>query len=106
MGNQNNENNHLGIEYFQESLDILKINGFKPIAVTQMFFEETFVFETDEEATAAFEKFEKFGTGTREIMGWWYGKDNFLKTVEEYEKDFDTKVKIYWLNNENDSTEM
>ena len=41
-----------------ESLTILRNAGFKPIAVTHMMCEETFVFNTEEEATRAHDEFE------------------------------------------------
>ena len=36
---------------FQDDINKLKASGYNPIAVSQMYFEDTFVFETNEEAT-------------------------------------------------------
>ena len=77
---------------FEESLEIIRSAGFKPIAVTQMMFEDTFVFETDEEATKAYTLLEIGG----EVCGWWYGREEFLEEVRDYEKG-GVKVLIYWL---------
>ena len=79
---------------FQKSINVIKEFGFKPIAVSQMYFEDTFVFETDTEALLAFELLkEKLG----EIVGWWYGKKRFLYEVEQYEMENETKVLIHYL---------
>jgi len=90
------DNHDRPLSDFKESIDILKSSGFKPIAVTQMIFEDTFVFETPEEANNAYEQFEKIDG---KIVGWWYGKDDFLEAVREYEEESNgySKVKIYWL---------
>jgi hypothetical protein len=86
---------------FQDDIDKLKASGYNPIAVSQMFFEDTFVFETNEEATKAYRQFERDGkeVWVGEIVGWWYGKEDFEKTVKEYETKNDeySKVLIYWL---------
>lgn len=86
---------------FQSNIDKLKENGFNPIAVSQMYFEDTFVFETEEEAKKAFQQFEidENEKWIGDISGWWYGKEDFLKTVKEYETENDgySKVLIHWL---------
>lgn len=70
--------------------------GFKPIAITVMICEETFVFKTEEEAKAAWEKFKP--------EGWWYGFSYFIDTREEYVNKFydgdeDAAPIVYWLDN-------
>ena len=86
---------------FQSNIDKLKENGFNPIAVSQMYFEDTFVFETEEEAKKAFQQFEidENEKWIGDISGWWYGREDFLKTVKEYETENDgySKVLIHWL---------
>jgi len=86
---------------FQSNIDKLKENGFNPIAVSQMYFEDTFVFETEEEAKKAFQQFEidENEKWIGDISGWWYGKEDFIKTVKEYETENDgySKVLIHWL---------
>lgn len=59
----------------------LKAAGYNPIAYTVMICEDTFVFATDDEAKRAHSQFEEHGKGKNFITGWWYGKDNFFKTV-------------------------
>jgi hypothetical protein len=86
---------------FQSNIDKLKENGFNPIAVSQMYFEDTFVFETEEEAKKAYQQFERDENEKwiGDISGWWYGREDFLKTVKEYETENDeySKVLIHWL---------
>jgi hypothetical protein len=86
---------------FQSNIDKLKENGFNPIAVSQMYFEDTFVFETEKEAKKAYQQFEtdENEKWIGDISGWWYGKEDFIKTVKEYETENDgySKVLIHWL---------
>jgi hypothetical protein len=48
------DNHHRKLEDFSYELEIIRKNGFKPIAVTQMYLEDTFVFKTKKEANNAF----------------------------------------------------
>lgn len=94
--NHQNFNTDRELSTFDEPLAIIRKHGFKPIAVAQMYFEDTFVFETEEESVEAFEKLENIEES--EVQGWWYGREEFLKYVEEYEREDDgSKVLIYWL---------
>ena len=88
---------------FEDQLKIIREHGFKPISVTQMELEDTFVFETKKEANKAFNELEvpkKYN-----VVGWWFGKNDFMKAVRKYEKrantdrndEFFLKMKIYWL---------
>lgn len=81
---------------FSESIKKLRENGHNPIAVTQLYCEETFVFETEEEAKSALLV---FNDSEHECYyGWWQGKVEFMRVVEEYEFVYpDTKILIYWL---------
>ena len=92
-------NHNKELEHFQEDIDLLVSNGYKPIAVTQIYMEDAFVFETAEEAKKAYHQFERSITGKwiGEIAGWWYGKELFLETVKEYEEEYKETVLIYWL---------
>lgn len=73
--------------------------GFKPIAITIMICEETFVFKTNKEATEAY-------MSISENDGWWYGLDGkypWNQTWKEYvDKHYDgdesKAPKVYWLN--------
>lgn len=65
-------------------LEIIRANGFNPIAITIMICEETFVFETEAEAHAASES-------VKTNEGWWYGLDGkypWAETLKEYRKKF------------------
>lgn len=89
------------LKEFQKSINKIKKVGFNPIAVTQMYFEDTFVFETDAEAKLAYETLEDRDDlkQSQYVIGWWRGKKDFLNEVEEYEAQSEgIKVKIYWLN--------
>lgn len=89
------------IEDFLDYIEALQIEGFNPIAVTQMYFENTFVFETSEEAKKAYHTFEvsEDGKEIRRIVGWFYGKDHFIQAVDQYNKDSEgySEVLVYWL---------
>ena len=73
------------------SLKLLNEAGYFPIGICYLACEETFIFKTEKEAQKAW-KSRILG-----YEGWWYGKKNFLKYLEEYERDFETKVKVYWI---------
>lgn len=78
---------------FQAAIDIIRHHGFEPIAVTQMYFEQVFVFKTDSEAQMAYELLE---VQLEEITGCWYEKEDFISEVEQYEKN-GSMVKVFWL---------
>ena len=73
------------------SLKLLNEAEYFPIGICYLACEGTFIFKTEKEAQKAW-KSRILG-----YEGWWYGKKNFLKYLEEHERDFETKVKIYWL---------
>ena len=56
---------------------------------------------TEEEAKKAYQQFERDENEKLigDISGWWYGKEDFIKTVKEYETENDeySKVLIHWL---------
>lgn len=74
------------------SLELLRKAGFYPIGITTMMCEETFIFKTAQDANKAWE------SRVLGYDGWWYGEEDFLKYVKEYEKDFG-EIKVYWLDN-------
>lgn len=84
---------------FQKDIGLLRKAGFKPIAVSQMYLEDVFVFKTDKEAHAAYKLFED--DNNYQIIGWWYGEKAFIKEVALYEKENNgyAKVMIHWLEN-------
>lgn len=77
------DNVSTGLDRFKEPLAILKAAGFKPIAVSTMICEDTFVFETEDEAQRAHRMFE-VEKGT--IAGWWYSKEKFFTPTMDYYK--------------------
>jgi hypothetical protein len=81
-----------------KSIQVLKQFGFKPIAITVMMCEETFIFETEEEALRAHDEFEHHPKHNIVIQGWWYGREDFKKSVEEYIEKFQSSPVIYWIN--------
>jgi hypothetical protein len=86
---------------FKKEIFLIKAGGFKLIAVSQIYFEDTFVFETQEEADRAYKTFEDCGNKKlSRIVGWWYGKEDFIKEVETYEKENNgySKVLVHWLD--------
>lgn len=88
-------NHKLELKDFEEAINLLKSNGFNPIGVTQIYMEHTFIFETDEEATKAYELLE---VEKREVVGWFYGKEKFLETKKQYESEYiGYFVKVFWL---------
>ena len=69
--------------------------GFKPIAITVMMCEETFVFKSNAEVQLAWEKFKP--------EGWWYSLSDFDASREQYVKemyggDVDQAPLVYWLD--------
>lgn len=70
--------------------------GFKPIAITVLMCEETFIFKSEVEAQKAAEKFLP--------EGWWYGFGSWEDTRHSYVKevyagDDDLAPTIYWFDN-------
>lgn len=63
----------------------LRLHGFKPIMFTELMMEDTFVFETEEEARRAYNKFEMDENCEYigKFDGWWYGIDDFNKQSAE-----------------------
>lgn len=75
---------------------ILEKYGFKMIGFTQYKWEYTFLFETEDEATYAYEVLEK---DKKLLCGWWYGYDqwkNYVleegRTIESYRVITDFKI--------------
>lgn len=69
--------------------------GFKPIAITVMMCEETFIFRGSAEAEAAAKQFLP--------EGWWYDLGAWMTSREKYVKDIyngseELAPTIHWLN--------
>ena len=60
------------------SLNIIREAGFNPIGICGYACEETFLFNTQEEATKAYNTLERDENGyfIGKVMGWWYGFDS------------------------------
>jgi len=76
-------------------LEKIKERGFKPIGITVMMCEETFIFKSEKEAAEAWRLFAP--------EGWWYGFDSWEKAHIEYLKDFypnneELGPTVYWLD--------
>jgi hypothetical protein len=94
-----NWNHNRSVEDFRKQISILRKHGYNPIAVSQMICEDVFVFETPEEAQRAAQELEfNDDESKNKLQAWWYGRDEFLITVQEYEEQWpDCKVLIHWL---------
>jgi hypothetical protein len=72
-----------GLEYSTDtspSLIDLRKHGFNPVGITSFYLEETFIFRTEKEASAAYKKLEKeLGL----VSGWWYSERKFYKELAE-----------------------
>ncbi len=80
---------------FKPQIETIKKKGFNLIGITQIMFEDTFIFKTSEEATKAYIELER---DNPILSGWWYGKDELIKTLKDYDTQIDTtRVKIFWL---------
>lgn len=78
-----------------ELLQKVREAGFKPIAITVMLCEETFVFKGKEETQKAANMFLP--------EGWWYDFGSFEDSRKEYIKDVyrgdeDAAPMVYWLD--------
>lgn len=76
-------------------LKLVQQAGFKPIGITVLYCEETFIFKSKQEAINAAEKFLP--------EGWWYDIGTWIDTRIEYVKDMysgddDLAPIIYWLD--------
>ncbi|QQR76944.1 hypothetical protein IPJ63_01650 [Candidatus Nomurabacteria bacterium] len=91
---ENNIPQDLRKYYFD--LEVLKTHDYKPVAVTTMMCENTFVFETEDEAIRAFEQFEKHPSGEY-ISGWWYSRESFDSSIKEYAKEVGYDPKVIWF---------
>jgi len=63
---------------------IMKTAGFNLVAFSVMMLEDTFYFETKEEAISAYEYFEGGEAATREYVGWWYSIDELESNNKYY----------------------
>lgn len=69
--------------------------GFKPIGMTVMICEDTFIFKTPDDARAAWEKFKP--------EGWWYDIGTFIDAWKKYVDEIYDGIEenapiIYWFD--------
>lgn len=88
-------NHERPVEDFTAALNLIRAVGFTPIAVTQLYAEDTFVFRTKAEANRAFRMFES--TKPSKLVGWWFGAADFIKALAKYEREYETKVLVHYL---------
>lgn len=82
----------------------LRLHGFNPIMFTELMMEDTFVFETEEEARRAYNTFERRencddmdNDYIGKFDGWWYGIDDFNKQSAE-NKDWNAGINDrFWI---------
>lgn len=80
----------------RDNISLLKSLGYNPIGVSQMLFEDTFVFETEEEAKKAYEHAE---VELKMIQGWFYSKEGYSKAVEDYKERLKMNPpEIVWIS--------
>lgn len=73
----------------------IREKGFKPIGITVMLCEETFIFKGKKDAERAWEIFKP--------EGWWYGIGDFIDARKQYLKDMhcdseDDAPTVYWFD--------
>jgi hypothetical protein len=83
--------NHISpLSRFKDTLQLLKDNGHNPIGVTVLMCEDTFIFNTQKEADAAYELMKP--------DGFFYTKEDILAYEPKYLKNSSSnKLLIYWL---------
>lgn len=94
-----NYNHNYPLSSFKEVIEIIKSKGFNLIAVSQIYLEDIFVFETEEEsAYRTFER-DKNEKWIGKVVGWWYSKKEFREEVGEYESKSNNnlRARVYWL---------
>ena len=83
-------NHNRELSDFQKTLDRVKARGFKPIGVTQLYTFDTVIFETEKEARQA-DELKEFG----DIQ--FFSRKSMALAQVQYNKDFGSYIKIYWL---------
>ena len=87
-------------EYLEATLNKMGKADFYPVGFARMGGEDTFIFQTSEEAKKAYHHFERNEKGEwiGDIVGWWYGKEAWPETVDWYRKNvMDEEVSVFWL---------
>ena len=87
------------LDSFADELAVLRNHGYNPIAVTQTELEDTFVFESQQEANDAYTE---LVSEKKLLDGYFYGRKKFMKVKEELEGFYSTPtdkviLKTFWL---------
>lgn len=72
------------------SIKLLKENGHKPLAICSCYGEETFFFETAEEAKIAYEEME---VEKGLVCGWFYS----VEEIDNLENPDGSKIEVRWI---------
>lgn len=72
------------------SIKLLKDNGFKPLAICSYYGEETFFFNSKEEASEAYQKME---VETGKVVGWFHTTDE----IKELKNPDGTQLEVQWI---------
>lgn len=87
-----------GFDRYKKMIKIIQKYGFNIIGVCDYACEYTFIFETNEEAIAAYNMLENIPKP--KVSGWWYSKEELLHDLRAEKIKYDTEVKIYWIEDE------
>lgn len=72
------------------SIKLLKDNNHNPLAICSYYGEETFFFETAEEAKKAYEEMEE---NKRSVCGWFHSVDE----IDKLEHPDGSKIEVEWV---------
>jgi len=84
--------------YNNIDFSIMHDAGFKLLAFSIMMCEDTFYFETEEEADDAWKYFENGADATGEYTGFWYSVEDIENNKEEYKEEIGYEPEIIYLN--------
>jgi len=93
------------INHYNNILKILYKYNHYPIGITTMMCEDTFIFDSKEEASKGFKEMEsneRIAKGVNCVQGWWYGKSEWPKVREEYiekayDREEDDAPSVHWI---------
>ena len=80
------------------NFDAMQKAGFNLIAFSVMMCEDTFYFETEEEADEAWKYFENGAQATGEYVGFWYSIEDVEANKEEYKEEMGYEPEIIYIN--------
>lgn len=80
------------------NFDAMRNAGFELKAFSVMMCEDTFYFETEDEAEDAWNYFENGENATGEYVGFWYSIEDVEKNKEEYKEEIGYEPEIIYIN--------